>query len=65
MENKVKVKYQEDDYGVETFVRVKKGEEAKKPEAKKPEPETLDEDEMYETKPKIEAYGAKPEQAKP
>ena len=52
MADKSKVSYQEDDYGVEVYVK-------KDEETKKPEPEKLDEDALYEQQPKVEV-GEKP-----
>lgn len=57
MEEKSKVTYQDDDYGIEVFVKKDtpkqqpKQEEAKK--ETKPTPQTLDEDELYEERPKV------------
>jgi hypothetical protein len=51
MADKVKVQYQDDDYGIEVFVK----KDTNKPEKAKPQPDTLDEDAIYEQRPKVMA----------
>lgn len=56
MTDKQKVTYQDDDYGIEVFK--KKDDKAKPEESKsKPQPDTLDEEALYEEKPKVQVGG--------